>query len=219
MTFVLVPGGWYDAGAYDDVTRRLRARGHRVYPVTLTGLGDDPLLDRTADLDTHIADVVDLLVRADIRDAIICGHSYGGMVMTGVADRVPQRISRLIYLDAYVPDDGDSCWSLTSDKYRHLFSKHASPDGRTVRPPPGLRPGARPHPLPALMQRIRLRGSWQQVPRKDYIYLHGWPDTPFAGPYERLRLDPSWRTHRLPTGHDIMIEAPQLLVDILLNPS
>lgn len=218
MTFVLIPGGWYDSSVYNDVTRRLRACGHRVYPVTLTGLDDDTAPARAANLDTHVEDVVDLVMRENINDAILCGHSYGGMVITGVADRVPQRIARLVYIDAYVPNDGESCWSLTNDKYRHLFTKHASPDGRAVRPPPGLRAGAKPHPLPTLTQRIRLRGSWKQVSQRDYIYLDGWTDSPFAGPYERLRLDPAWRTHRLPTGHDIMIEAPHMLVDILLNP-
>jgi len=216
VTFVLVPGGWYDASVYDDVTRQLRTRCHGVYPVTLTGL-DETAADHTADLDRHIADVAALLVRENLTDATLCGHSYGGMVITSVADRMPQRIARLVYVDAYVPDDGDSCWSLTSDKYRHLFTKHASPDGRAVQPPPGLRVGAKPHPLPALTQPIRLRGSWNQVSLKDYVYLDGWPDSPFIGPYERLRLDPAWRTHKLPTGHDIMIEAPQLLVDLLLQ--
>lgn len=218
MIFVLIPGGWHDSSVYDDVTRRLRACGHRVYPVTLTGLDDATAPGRAPNLDTHIEDVTDLLRREDIEDATLCGHSYGGMVITGVADRMPQRITRLVYIDAYVPNDGESCWSLTNDKYRYLFTKHASPDGRAVRPPPGLRAGAKPHPLSTLTQRIQLHGTGNHVVHKDYIYLDGWPDSPFTAPYERLRHDPTWRTHRLPTGHDIMIEAPHLLVDILLNP-
>lgn len=219
MIFVLVPGGWYDASVYDDVTRRLRAGGHRVHPMTLTGLdGDDDAREEfTANLDTHIQDVVDLLVREDLDDVVLCGHSYGGMVITGVADREPRRITRLVYIDAYVPDDGESLWTLANDKYRRLFVRHASPDGRAVDPPPGLHAGANPHPLPALMQRIRLRGMANQVARRDYIYLDGWAGSPFTALYERLRLDPSWQTHKLSTGHDIMIEAPQELVDILIN--
>lgn len=221
MTFVLVPGGWYDGSVYDDVTRRLHARGHRVHPVTLTGLDEDDTCPErgTANLDTHIDDVVDLLAREDINNAVLCGHSYAGMVITGAADRVPQRVTRLVYIDAYVPDDGQSCWGLTSDKYRRLFAEHASPDGRVVRPPPGLQARAKPHPLPTLTQRIRLRGRWKQVHHRDYIYLAGWTGSPFTALYERLRLDPSWRTHKLPTGHDIMIEAPQALVEILISSS
>lgn len=103
---VLVPGACLGGWAYADVARRLRALGHDVHPVTLTGLGERVHLARPeTDLETHIADVVNLLDHEDLRDAVLVGHSYSGIVVTGVADRRPERLNAVVYLDcAPVPD-------------------------------------------------------------------------------------------------------------------
>ncbi|MFF5125730.1 alpha/beta fold hydrolase [Streptomyces syringium] len=102
-------GGW----CFDPVAERLRQHGHRVHALTLSGISERAdLLTSTVNLDTHIQDVVDVLVAERIEDAVLVGHSYGGMVVSGVADRVPERVDSLVYLDAVVPEDGDSCWSL-----------------------------------------------------------------------------------------------------------
>jgi pimeloyl-ACP methyl ester carboxylesterase len=216
-TFVLIPGGWHGGWYFEPLARTLREHGHTAYSVTLTGIGDRAhLLSGTVNLDTHIADVVRLLESERIEDAILVGHSYAGMVVSGVADRAPDRVDSLVYCDAYVPEDGDSCWSLTSDTYRAAFRDGWGADGCSVAPSPSLDPRATAHPLASFLQRIRLTGGLERFRRRDYVYLSGWPGTPFTETYVRLRDDPAWHTHDLPVGHNVMRAAPDELRDILL---
>jgi pimeloyl-ACP methyl ester carboxylesterase len=106
-TYVLVPGAWLGGWAWQDVAARLRADGHEVYPVTLTGLGERSHLARPEiDLDTHITDVVNTMAWNDLTNVILAGHSYAGTVVTGVADRVPERIAELVYVDSAPLADG-----------------------------------------------------------------------------------------------------------------
>jgi len=118
-TVVLVHGGWGGGYAWQHVARRLRAAGHEVYTPTLTGLGERVhLATPQVDLGTHIADVVNLLEAEDLSAVALAGHSYGGMVITGVAQCVPQRLDELIYLDAFVPRDGDALLDLLAPQAR-----------------------------------------------------------------------------------------------------
>ena len=108
-TYVLVHGGGHGGWCYQRVARRLRSAGHEVYTPTLTGLGErSHLLSPAIDLDLHLTDVVALLHYQDLRDVILVGHSYGGMVITGVADRATDRVGRIVYLDAANPVNGQS---------------------------------------------------------------------------------------------------------------
>src|SRR5579862_3596560 len=113
-TFVLVHGAWHGGWCYSRVARTLRAAGHEVYTPTLTGLGERSHLSHaTINLSTHIQDIVNVVLWEDLREVILCGHSYGGMVVTGVAEAACDRIRALVYLDAFVPErDGDSISSL-----------------------------------------------------------------------------------------------------------
>lgn len=217
--FVLVPGGWHGAWAYEPVTARLRRCGHDARPLTLTGLGERAqLLTGATNLDTHIEDVVAVLESDPLDSVVLCGHSYGGMVITGVAARVPDRIARLVYIDAYVPSHGDSCWTLTTEAFRRLFVQGAAADGWSVAPPPGLDARATPHPLASLLQQIRLHGSPEPAIQREFVYLSRWHGTPFALTHERLSRDPCWRVHVLPTGHNVIREAPERIVEILTAP-
>lgn len=222
-TFILVPGAWHGSWAFEAVTPLLERAGHVVHALTLTGLrpGDDAATVASANLDTHAGDVLGLLDRAGIADATLVGHSYGGMVICAAADRAGGRISRLVHLDAYVPRDGESCWSLTTESYRQSFVEGAADTGYAVRPPfrapHGGDPRRRPHPLASLVQTIRLTGAVDRVPRRDYIYCSGWEDaTPFAGLRARLQADPGWRVHDIPTGHNAMREAPGAVAELLI---
>ena len=108
-TYVLVPGGGHGGWCYQKVARLLQAAGHEVYTLTLTGVGERKhLVSADVDLDLHILDVVQVLEFEDLRDVVLVGHSYGGMVITGVADRAPDRVGRLVYLDAANPANGQS---------------------------------------------------------------------------------------------------------------
>src|SRR5918911_253209 len=107
-TYVLVGGGWLGGWCWQRVARRLQDNGHDAYPATLTGLGERVhLASPQGDLETHITDVVNLIEFEDLHDVVLLGHSYGGLVVTGAADRIPERISQLVYLDtAPLPDGG-----------------------------------------------------------------------------------------------------------------
>ena len=113
-TFVLVHGGWAGSVVWRQLTLRLRKLGHEVYAPTLTGIGERKhLLSREINLDTHIQDVIGVIDEEDLSDIVLVGHSYGGMVISGVADRVPEKVATLVYLDAFVPENGQSCFSVS----------------------------------------------------------------------------------------------------------
>ena len=222
--FVLVPGAWHGSWAFEAVIPLLERAGHTVHALTLTGLrpDDDDATVASANLDTHADDVVNLLDRAKITDATLVGHSYGGMVISAAADRAGGRVSRLVYLDAYVPRDGESCWSLTTESYRQAFIDGAADTGYAVRPPfrapHGGEPRRRHHPLASLVQTIQLTGVVDRVPRRDFIYCSGWEDgTPFAGLRARLQADPGWSVHDIPTAHNAMREAPSVVAELLIR--
>ncbi len=215
-TYVLVPGGWHGGWYFQSFVEALRAHGHRAYATTLTGLGERRHLLRTdVNLDTHVEDVVQLLEMENLSEVILLGHSYAGMVVTGVLDRVPNRIAAAIYVDAFVPDSGQSCFDLANDLHRKLYLN--TQDGFGVLPPPRLvDPRVTPHPLAALLQGLRLKRPPPQV-KRGFIYLSGWPETPFTSTYERLRLAPEWRTFDLPVGHNVIGTAFGELLEIALQ--
>ncbi|MEU3751356.1 alpha/beta hydrolase [Streptomyces olivoreticuli] len=218
-TFVLVPGAWHGAWCFEPLARRLRQHGHEAYPLTLTGLGARKhLLGASVNLDTHIDDVVNLLVDEDITDAVLVGHSYGGMVITGAADRLPERVAGLIYVDAFVPADGDSCWTLANDGVRDWYLRGVGTLGYATAPLPFLDPRATAHPLASLLQSIRLRGGLDRVRRRDYVYAELWEgETPFRPTYERLLDDPEWRVHAVASTHNVMGNAPDELLKVALD--
>jgi pimeloyl-ACP methyl ester carboxylesterase len=217
-TFVLIPGGWHGGWYFQSFAEALRARGHRAYAATLTGLGERRhLLRAGVNLDTHVEDVVQLLEMESLSEVILLGHSYAGMVVSGVLDRASDRIAAAIYADAYVPDDGQSCFGLSNEFHRKLFLDDAAKDGFSVLPPPRLvDPRVTPHPLAAFLQSLRLK---QPPPpaKRCFIYLSGWPETPFTSTYERLRMAPEWRTFDLPVGHNVIAAAFDELLEIALQ--
>lgn len=215
-TYVFIPGAWHGGWAFDLIVKKMEQEGEKCIPLTLPGLEiKGRTQKRIINLDTHIQYVVDLLVKGDITNIILCGHSYAGMVITGVADKIPERMYALVYIDAYTPKDGDSCWSLTSEEYKHRFATGAAVDGFTVADRPGVDSRRRSHPLPTFMQSIRLNGNHQQVRHRTFIYMTGWEGTPFTKQYENLKDSPCWNIVTVPCGHDIMKENPDRLVEIL----
>lgn len=221
-TFVLVPGAWHGSWAFETVTPLLEAMGHTTYPLTLTGLApnDDAVVVAAANLDRHAADVLQVLERFQLTDVTLVGHSYGGMVISAAADQAVGRISRLVYIDAYVPRNGDSCWSLTSEAYRQAFASGAAETGYSVqppfRPPHGGDPRRQPHPLASLVQSINLTGTVDRGLQRDFIYCSGWADqTPFAGLRAGLEADPDWNVYDIPTPHNAMREEPEIVAAFL----
>jgi pimeloyl-ACP methyl ester carboxylesterase len=217
-TYVLVPGACHGAWCFDDLAAALRSRGHQVLAITLTGIAERAhLLHAGVNLETHIADVLAELAVHDVGGAVLVGHSYGGMVITGVADRVSRQVDSLVYLDAFVPRDGESCWTLTTDEQRAWYAD-VDASGYGVSPLPFFDPRATAHPLTSLMQPIRLTGDLSRFRRRDYVYATKWEgESPFAATFERVQRDPSWTTHVLDGAHNLMRDNPDDLLKILLD--
>jgi pimeloyl-ACP methyl ester carboxylesterase len=212
-TFILIAGGWQGGWVYEKVADILTRREHKALPITLPGLGDVPA--PTANLQTHI-DAVARVVNSQQGDLTIVGQSYGGMVVSGAADADPSRIQALVYVDAYVPDSGDSVWSLTTPRFREMFINGAKIDGLNCAPSTNMDPRCRPHPIGTFLQSIDLSGRWREVPRKTFVGAHGWDGSPFRDLYERLDGDPEWSTISLDCGHNVARLEPEALAEILL---
>jgi pimeloyl-ACP methyl ester carboxylesterase len=217
-TYVLIPGACHGSWCFDDLAEALRAQGHRVLAVTLTGVAERAhLLHAGVNLGTHIADVLAELAVHDVSDAVLVGHSYGGMVITAVADHIPQQVDSLVYLDAFVPRDGESCWMLTTDEQREWYAA-VDDTGYGVPPLPFFDSRATAHPLASLMQPIRLADDLSRFGRRVYVYATKWDgESPFAATFDRVRRDPSWTTHVLDGAHNLMRDNPDDLLRILLD--
>jgi pimeloyl-ACP methyl ester carboxylesterase len=227
-SYVLVHGAFHGGWCYRDVARSLRAAGHEVFTPTLTGLGErSHLRGHPINLGTHVQDVVNVLLWEDLYSVVLVGHSYGGMVVTGVADRLTERISALVYLDAFVPEGAhDSVFSLSGPSVIESL-KGASADGLSIAPFPaeifGVVEAKRAwvdekcvsHPVATSLQTLDLSGRYLAVPRKHYVLATGWGDAPFRSTWERFSKDDSWHVHELPCGHDVMIDMPDEITRLL----
>ncbi|QNA86363.1 alpha/beta hydrolase [Sphingomonas sp. So64.6b] len=212
-TFILVPGGWQGGWVYEAVASILEKNGHKAVPMTVYGLPD--CIVPAVNLDSHIAAAIDV-ARAQIGDVILAGQSYGGMVIAGAADAVAPQIRALVYVDAYVPDSGDSVWSLTTPAFRELFVAGAAADGINCVPPPGSDQRCRAQPIGTFLQTISLSGRWREVQRKTFVCALGWEGSPFRDLYSRLSDQQDWQTVALDCGHNIARLEPEKLAKILL---
>ena len=227
--FVLVHGAWRGGWCWRHVAPLLRAAGHEVYAPSLTGLGERRhLAAKHIDLEIHIEDVKQLLEMQDLARVVLVGHSYGGMVISGAADRAPERIERLVYLDAFVPEDGDRLIDHVVPERAARMREEGERTG-FVSPPPmslwGLRkrehldfvgPREVKHPYATMVQKIKLTSEQAKAIPRTFIYCA----SPATGSFDhfaaKLRHDPAWRFHELQTGHDAMILMPEEVARLLL---
>jgi pimeloyl-ACP methyl ester carboxylesterase len=217
VSIVLVPGAYHGAWYYAPILARVRAAGHEVHAISLTGLEGPADRPRASiNLDTHIADVVSHIELEKLNDIVLCGHSYGGMVIAGASGRLAGRIRTLLFIDALVPNDGDSVWSTWAPEVRDAFIT-ASSDGVLTGPPPGVDSRARAHPLASFLQPVRLGASAYDVANKVYALCAQDEGSPFFPIHARLSADPAWITRKLNSGHDIMNHAPDVALDLLLE--
>ncbi|MHB8191028.1 MAG: alpha/beta fold hydrolase [Ferrimicrobium sp.] len=214
-TFVLVPGACHGGWWYDPLVEALDANGHLGIPLTLAGLEDKPQVDQLITLDTHIDQVAAAV--PDSGRIVLVGHSYAGAVITGVADRLPQRIEALVFLDAFWPEDGDSCWKMTNEEMREWYIRGCARTGYGVDPLPFFDDRARPHPVATFLQALPLSGVWHDVPVKHYVAAR-WPgESPMATSTDRARVDPSTVVHDWETGHNVLADGSELVLQLLLT--
>jgi pimeloyl-ACP methyl ester carboxylesterase len=225
-TFVLVHGGWAGSVVWRQLAQRLRKAGHEIYAPTLTGIGARKhLLSREIDLGTHIQDVIGVIDDADLSDIVLIGHSYGGMVITGVADRVPEKVASLVYLDAFVPENGQSLFSvlppdrrLTTVPGEDWLVAPRTPAEFGLKRPEVIalwETKSGPQPLATFIQPVQLTGSIGRVKQKMYILATD--PARFTQFYDRLKNDPVWTLHTLSCSHFIQLEMPDELTAIVLK--
>jgi pimeloyl-ACP methyl ester carboxylesterase len=229
-TIVLAHGAWSAAWAWKKMRPLFAAGGHRFFAPTYTGLGERAHLARPEiDLATHIQDVVGVLEMEDLSDVTLIGHSYGGMVATGVAEAARPRIARIVYLDAFAPTDGQSLFDLLGPERSGSMRRQATEQGDGWRIPPIPMP---PDTAPADVEWATPRRRWQPIrtfeqkisiagkdpPPRHYIYAtRSGPGDTFGQFRERAKSESGWRYHELDASHNPHITCPEALRDLLFD--
>lgn len=218
-TFVLVHGAWAGGWAWMRVADRLVSRGHRVFAPTLSGLGErSHLAGSSISLTTHINDVVNEIRWKDLTDLVLVGHSYGGFVITGVVEKIAEHIRSIVYVDAFIPSDGQAFadlapeWNLPPDA---LIPAQPAVEGdyRDDADRIWVNAKATPQPAGTFSERARISGAYHAIAKKAYVHATVWG--PPSNKVAELCADPDWRVHEIACGHDIPIEMPDELTDIL----
>jgi pimeloyl-ACP methyl ester carboxylesterase len=220
--FVLVHGAWGGGWSYDRLARELFERGHRVVVAALKGLGTrKEELHGGITLTDHINDVLGQIAQAGFDRFVLCGHSYGGMVITGVAAQLGARIDALCYIDAFLPDDGQSLWDITGEFEHHWYIDKQKFTPGLVAPIGGedllKLPQFGRHPLLTLTEAVRLTGEEKKVPRRSYIFATEWQPTPFPRFRDKVKGDPKWELHEVGGSHNVMGDEPEKLLKIVLG--
>jgi pimeloyl-ACP methyl ester carboxylesterase len=239
-TFVLVHGAWHRGQCWERVVPLLASAGHRVFAPTLTGYGDKAhLLSPEVGLDTHVDDIVRLLDEEDLTEVVLVGHSYAGLVISSAANQVPHRIEHLVYLDAMVPEHGESALDI-QPVTRHLIDLAAqSGSGWRIpplpeQPPPlglfgvtdptdlaWLRTLLSDQSVRCLQQPVRLDNPAVNAIARTHIHCVGaQPEGITRRPVPAIQPNGSpAQVWKLPTGHDCMITMPAELSQLLLRLS
>jgi pimeloyl-ACP methyl ester carboxylesterase len=229
--FVLVHGAWGGAHGFRRVRGPLRAPGHEVFTPSLTGIGERVhLASPQVCLTTHVTDVVNTILYEDLRGIVLLGFSYGGFVVTGALEHIGERVAHLVYLDAFVPGDGDSLDALTGRPGHHPVIEL----GREWLVPPQPREfddpaeaawanvRRTPHPAGCFAEPVRLARPLEDYPfTRTYIKATGEPRPEPGGPFwdaaDRARNSPAWRYREIATNHVIASNRPEDLARLLLE--
>jgi len=237
--FVLVHGAWHGGWCYRDTAQALRDAGHSVFTPTHTGVGERAHQSaENITLETHIRDVAGCIEWEELTDVVLVGHSYGGMVISGVADRLADRIRALVFLDAFVPEHGDSLIGLLNKSLAPEVAaqfittfRGAAAEGNCglMQPIPAevfnVREDARewvnrrcrPQALATFESPVLLSGKHLKVPQRLYILADGWDPSPFRYFAAQAEGKPGWRVVKMPCGHDAMVDMPKELAAELIK--
>jgi pimeloyl-ACP methyl ester carboxylesterase len=228
VTFVLVHGSWHGGWCWKEVAPLLQSSGHQVYAPTLSGLGArSHLADCVLDLATHITEIANLITYEDLSEVILVGHSYSGMVITGVANQIPERLLKLVYLDAYVPYEGESELDLWPEE-EQAQARLDLEEGRRFRDPPppeilGIEDtemadwvSARltPHPLSTYVDPPLPGNELSSGLPRIYVHCSEGPVASRTFEFAGRARELGWDMHELATGHDAMLTEPVMLADL-----
>jgi pimeloyl-ACP methyl ester carboxylesterase len=225
--FLVCHGAWSAGWAWKKMHPLMQAAGHRLVTPSYTGLGERAhLANASIDLNSHIEDILAVIKYEDLRDIVLVGHSYGGMVATGVADRARDKVEQLIYIDAFVPKDGQSLFDLNESGRAPLQKTAKEGDGWRVPPmqtPPDTSAAdvewlsaRRVHmPIKCFETKLKLDGGPLTLPRS-YIYATRITPADTFGPFARdTKSDPAWNYHEIDASHSPNVTAPEALMALL----
>ena len=234
--FVLTAGAFFGAWCWERVVPQIRSCGHVAYPITFTGMAErSHLLTRDVGLKTHVDDVVNLIEFDDLRDVVLVGHSYAGMVVGCASHRVPDRIAHIVYLDAFVPEHGKSIFDLQAKRFREMLQERARVEGEGWKIPPldprseslgitdsddveWVRSMQTDHPLRTLADPAELGNADASAIPKTYMFCtENPPDGSFARIARRIKETADWRYVELAAPHAVMISAPETLTKNLMG--
>lgn len=228
-TFVLVHGAFHGGWCYTRVVQRLREHGHDVYAPTLSGLGERAhFAGQAINLSTHIQDVVAEIETNDLRDVVLCGHSYGGMVITGAADRLGRRVRSLFYLDAPVPENGQSLFDIVGPARTQLMLGAAGSTGTMIAPFKAeffnvhgedavwVEEQCTPHPIATFIQKLHLSETEPPARNHTYVLCERYKSSNHET-YGKVKDRAGWKVVSLDRGHDLMVTDPELLAGLLME--
>jgi pimeloyl-ACP methyl ester carboxylesterase len=229
-TFVLVHGTWHGGWCWRRVADALQARGHKVYAPSLTALADrSHLLTKDVNLTTHANDIVNLIKWEDLKDVVLVGHSSAGFLITLAAEQIGEQVASIVYLDAFVPKVGDSLISLANPGPRKALEESVARGDLVARPVPSavfninekdrawVDAKCTPHPLAAVVEKVTAAGAYEKIARKTYIRATGTRSPVFDETLAKMKTTPGWKTYEVASGHDVMVDHPDRLVEILLE--
>jgi pimeloyl-ACP methyl ester carboxylesterase len=230
-TFVLVHGSWHGGWCWKRVADRLEKAGHRVYAPTNTGLGErSHLLTKDVNVSTHVTDIVNVFKWEDLTDVVLVGHSYGGLVISGVADQIPEKISSIVFLDAFLPEDGDDLISKSSPRYVEMIAGVQKRGEISIAPPPAAAFGVTdpndaawinakctPEPFGTYTEKVSYKGGREKIPKRTYIRAHGYTSPTFDANLAKVKANPGWKVVEYDCGHDVMVLEPEQLTKTLLE--
>jgi pimeloyl-ACP methyl ester carboxylesterase len=228
-TFMFVHGTWHGGWCWRRVADALERKGHKVYAESLTGVGDRAhLLAKDVNLTTHVNDVVNLVKWENLKDIVLVGHSSAGFVITQAAEQIGASVASIVYLDAFVPQPGDNLISLANPGPRKALEDAVARGDLAAKPVPAaafkvnekdrawVDAKCTPHPLAAVVEKITAAGARESIARKTYI-RSGFDSPVFDQTLAKMKAAPGWKTYEVACGHDVMIDMPDRLVEILLE--
>ena len=230
-TFILIHGAYHGGWCWRRVADILERHGHKVYAPSLTGNGDrSHLLSMSVNLDTQIADIVNLVTWEDLTGICLVAHSYGGWPASGALEQIHDRIAAIVWLDAFKPHDGERGIDFISPHSRKAMEEAVARGEPGRAPPPAklfsvsdkdyawIDSKLSPQPNGVAMQPIRLTGKREMIAKKLYIRVPKYPQAAFDRALAECRADNTWQTLVNETsGHDVMIDEPEWLAEVLLN--
>jgi pimeloyl-ACP methyl ester carboxylesterase len=228
-TFVLVHGAWHGAWCWRRVAGLLAGAGHDVFTPTLTGLAErSHLFNPAIDVNTHILDVANEMKWQELNDVVLVGHSYGGMVISGVAEKMQEAISSFVMLDAFMPEHGQSVTDIQPAHMREAVLAAARSGATSLPPRPAeffkvnekdrawVDAQCTPQPIRCFLQKLTLTGARERIGKKTYIRAKAYPSPYFDAGLVSARAK-NWRTYEVACGHDVMLDMPGRLAEILLE--